>query len=231
MNLSIVSANTYQGGHSAGARKADTADPRQPSPPSPGSETPEHETSTADSEIQHPAPNTHEASRLTPEEQRQINELQQRDRDVKAHELAHKSVGGRYVTGGSFTYQTGPDGRRYAIGGEVTLDSSPGGTPRETLSKAELIRRAALAPADPSPQDYRVASQANLMAVEARGEMAAQQRVEAMARREALRDQTQAAEEDKQEINPQRRRAIASFEAVSGITRLATNPDPIDELI
>ena len=234
MNLSITPANAYNSGFSALGKKADAASPGQQSPASPGSETPESESSTAESTTSRPTPATHEASRLTPEEQRQISELQQRDREVKAHEQAHKSAGGSHVTGGSFTYQTGPDGRRYAIGGEVTLDSSPGSTPQETLRKADLIRRAALAPANPSPQDYRVASQANLMAAEARGEIAAEQRAEALASREALqekREETESSEENSQEIKPLHRRAIASFEAVGSITTLQSNPDPIDELV
>jgi hypothetical protein len=231
MNLSITSASGN--GLSALDRRAGLVDPEQPATSTPEANGRESDSTTSESTSQRPAREAGEISRLTPEEQRQINDLQQRDREVKAHELAHKAVGGRYVTGGSFTFQTGPDGHRYAIGGEVTIDSSRGSTPQETLRKAELIRRAALAPADPSPQDYRVASQANLVAAQARGEIAAEQREAALEHREAMREQQkeQAAEENGQEISPQNRRAIASFEAVGGITQLQSNPDPIDELI
>ena len=46
---------------------------------------------------------------------------------------------------------TGPDGQRYAIGGEVPIDlSAVPGNPQATLQKALTIRRAALAPTDPS---------------------------------------------------------------------------------
>lgn len=233
MNLSISSTTASGNGLSALDRRAGLVDPERPATSTPETNAEESETTTTESASQRPAREAGESSRLTPEEQRQINDLQQRDREVKAHELAHKAVGGRYVTGGSFTFQTGPDGRRYAIGGEVTIDSSLGSTPQETLRKAELIRRAALAPADPSPQDYRVASQANLVAAQARGEIAAEQRDTALKSREAMREQRQeaASEEQAQEISPQNRRAIASFEAVGGISQLQSNPDPIDELI
>ena len=115
-------------------------------------------------------------------EQRMISELRVRDREVRAHEAAHKAAGGSLVVGGpSFTYQRGPDGRSYAIGGEVQIDVSPvEGDPEATLQKSQQIRRAALAPADPSPQDMRVASNANQLASRARVEIALQRREEAL---------------------------------------------------
>ncbi len=112
---------------------------------------------------------------LSPEDRQLLARLQQRDREVRAHEMAHVAAGAGLVTrGASYTYQRGPDGQRYAIGGEVQIDTSPGRTPEETLAKAERIRAAAMAPADPSPQDHAVAAQAGRMAMEARLEIAAQ---------------------------------------------------------
>ena len=111
---------------------------------------------------------------LTAQEQQQVAQLKQIDRQVRAHEQAHLSVGGDLVRGGaSFTYQTGPDQQRYAVAGEVSIDVSPADTPQETLPKAAHIRAAALAPADPSAQDQSVAAQAERMAGEARMEIAA----------------------------------------------------------
>ena len=102
-----------------------------------------------------------------------IVHLQTRDREVRAHEQAHLSAaGGLAVSGASFEYTTGPDGKHYAVGGEVRIDVSKGRTPEETVSKADQIRAAALAPADPSPQDRAVAAAAMQMASEARGELA-----------------------------------------------------------
>ncbi|MDH5424598.1 MAG: putative metalloprotease CJM1_0395 family protein [Gammaproteobacteria bacterium] len=108
----------------------------------------------------------------------QLQKLQSRDREVRAHEAAHVAAGGRYVSAGpSYTYQRGPNGRFYAIGGEVQIDvSAIPSNPEATLTKAEVVQRAALAPAQPSPQDLRVASNAASLASRARVEIAIQQR-------------------------------------------------------
>jgi hypothetical protein len=99
---------------------------------------------------------------LTEEEQKAVQKLQVRDREVRAHEMAHVSAGGQYVQGGaSFEYQTGPDGKRYTVGGEVSIDTSPvKGDPKATIQKMRTVRKAALAPAQPSSQDQSVAAKA-----------------------------------------------------------------------
>jgi len=104
------------------------------------------------------------------EDQQTIQQLKARDAEVKAHEQAHVSAAGAIAIGGaSFTYQTGPDGVRYAVGGEVNIDTSPvNGDPAATLRKADAIRRAALAPANPSSQDQAVAASATSMSGKAR---------------------------------------------------------------
>jgi len=105
-------------------------------------------------------------------ELQQIRKLAERDREVRAHEQAHQAVGGQYAGAMSLTYERGPDGKNYAVGGEVPIDTSKvANDPEATLDKAETIRRAALAPAEPSSQDRRVAAQAVQMAVEARAEI------------------------------------------------------------
>ncbi len=106
------------------------------------------------------------------EEQEQTRELAARDREVRAHEQAHASVAGQYAKGISYTYQRGPDGVSYAIGGEVQIDTSPiPGDPEATLRKAQQLRRAANAPAEPSSQDARVAALAAQMEQQARLEL------------------------------------------------------------
>jgi len=112
-------------------------------------------------------------NQLTPEEQKQVDDLKKRDREVKAHERAHISAGGNYVRGGAnYSYQRGPDGQLYAIGGEVSIDTTSERTPEETLRKAQTIRRAALAPAKPSSTDRAVAAKATRMEQQARIEIA-----------------------------------------------------------
>ena len=110
---------------------------------------------------------------LTDDERQEVDRLKERDREVRTHEQAHVAAGGQYVRGGvQLEYQTGPDGRRYAVGGEVSIDSSPvAGDPQKTIQKAQQIRRAATAPAEPSGQDQRVAVAASQMEAQARQDL------------------------------------------------------------
>ena len=112
-------------------------------------------------------------NKLAPKEQAQLNELQQRDTEVKAHEQAHLSAAGGIATSAaSFTYTEGPDGKQYATGGEVSIDtSSISADPAATAAKADQIKRAALAPANPSAQDRSVASSATSMKSQAQAEL------------------------------------------------------------
>jgi hypothetical protein len=103
------------------------------------------------------------AEGLSDEDQKKVKDLTKIDQDVRSHEAAHVAAGGQYVKGGAtFSYQKGPDGKMYAVGGEVSIDTSPvKGDPQATIAKMEAIKRAALAPADPSGQDRSVASEAS----------------------------------------------------------------------
>lgn len=96
-----------------------------------------------------------------PQVQQQISRLKQTEEKVKAHEAAHKAVGGNLASSASYSYTQGPDGRSYITGGEVQIDMSSGRTPEETISRMQQVIRAALAPADPSGQDRAVAAQAS----------------------------------------------------------------------
>lgn len=70
-----------------------------------------------------------EAQEITPEEQATIRDMQQTEKNVRAHEQAYKAVGGLVE--------------------------------EETLHILETVRSAALASANPSPQDLRVAASAS----------------------------------------------------------------------
>ena len=111
---------------------------------------------------------------LTPEEQKQVDELKARDQEVRIHEMAHVLAGGAFVTSGpSYTYQTGPDGKGYAVGGSVGIDTSPiTGDPEATIQKMQTVAAAALAPAQPSGQDMKVAAAARQTVAKARAELA-----------------------------------------------------------
>jgi len=112
----------------------------------------------------------------TNEDKKILDQLKARDREVRAHEQAHLAAAGRYATSGAaFTYERGQDGVYYAVGGEVSIDTSPvPNDPEATLEKAQIIQRAALAPAQPSAQDRAVAAEAAQMTTQARAELLAQ---------------------------------------------------------
>ncbi len=117
---------------------------------------------------------------VSEEDARIIQQLQATDREVRAHEQAHKAAAGPYAVGGpTFQYTTGPDGKRYAVGGEVRIDTAPvPDNPEATIVKAQTIRRAALAPADPSGQDRQVAAAATQLETQARQEIQEERRAE-----------------------------------------------------
>lgn len=108
-------------------------------------------------------------------DQRLVQKLVVRDRQVRSHEAAHLAAAAGIAAGGaSYTYRTGPDGKAYAVAGEVRIDTSPvAGDPQATLQKATQIQAAALAPAQPSAQDRAVASEAARIAARARAEITA----------------------------------------------------------
>ena len=120
------------------------------------------------------------------QELQEVRELAARDREVRSHEQAHAAVGGKYAGSPVYEFVRGPDGVSYAVGGEVSIDTSPiPGDPEATIAKAQQIRRAANAPAEPSSQDRRVAAEASLMEAEAR----------AVLRQERVAESEQAREE------------------------------------
>ncbi len=111
---------------------------------------------------------------ITSQEAIEIKRLQQRDQEVRAHELAHASVGGATTGLPSYEFEIGPDGKKYAVAGEVSVDlAAVKGDPRATIAKMEKVHAAALAPANPSSQDVRVAAQATEIIAQAKAELLA----------------------------------------------------------
>lgn len=117
------------------------------------------------------------ASELSPEEERLLQRLKQRDREVRIHERQHLAAAGGYVKSGPvYEYIIGPDGKRYAVGGHVSLDMSPiPNNPEATIRKARSIKKAALAPADPSAADRAVAASAANLELKARKQLQAEE--------------------------------------------------------
>ena len=115
---------------------------------------------------------------LSEDEERLVKDLQSRDSEVRAHEAAHQAAGGGMTGAATYTYQQGPDGKMYAIGGEVSISMSTGSTPQETIANARKIVASAMAPGNPSPQDYSVAASARVMEMKAQQQLAKQQQEE-----------------------------------------------------
>ncbi|MFN3406801.1 MAG: putative metalloprotease CJM1_0395 family protein [Caldimicrobium sp.] len=103
--------------------------------------------------------------------EQEIQKLKRIEQKVIAHEMAHKIVGGQYAGPVRYVYARGPDNKMYIVGGEVSIDVSKAATPEETIKKMEQVQRAALAPADPSPQDRAIAVKAAMQAQEAKMEL------------------------------------------------------------
>ena len=93
------------------------------------------------------------------ERQKQRDDLIQRNYNhIYAHELAHKSAGGSFA--GAISIEKNADG--IPVSGHVpiqmpVLDKN---NPQKTIDHANTVIKAAMAPSDPSLQDYRVASEA-----------------------------------------------------------------------
>ncbi|AGF79679.1 SprA-related family [Desulfocapsa sulfexigens DSM 10523] len=115
---------------------------------------------------------------LSQEDLRLITDLQKRDAEVRSHEQAHLSAAGQYAAGGaSFSYTTGPNGKKYATGGEVPIDIAKEKTPEATIQKMRTVRRAALAPANPSATDRSIAAQASSKEAQAMKELLEQAQI------------------------------------------------------
>ncbi|TVR46201.1 MAG: hypothetical protein EA402_02995 [Planctomycetota bacterium] len=113
---------------------------------------------------------------LTPEQLQQVEALRRRDLEVRQHEQAHLAAAGSLARGGPvYSYERGPDGRQYAVAGEVRIDTAPvPGDPQATIWKMEQVRRAALAPMQPSAADRAIAQVASQQAQQARMEILAE---------------------------------------------------------
>lgn len=127
----------------------------------------------------------------------QIKELKARDTEVRIHEQAHASVGGKHAGSPSYEYQRGPDGQNYAVGGEVQIDvAAVEGDPKATIEKMQTVRAAALAPQEPSSADRAIAADATQKLAAAQAELAQQNR-------EAGTDENSADDQQNFKINEQ----------------------------
>lgn len=125
---------------------------------------------------------------LTEEEQQKVKEMKERHEEVRVHENAHKSAGGQYAAAPTYTYETGPDGKRYITDGEVSIDIGEEKDPQATIEKMQIVKRAAMAPAEPSGQDRKVYQEANQKEAAARQELAEDKKEEAKEKQEKVKE-------------------------------------------
>lgn len=153
-NATQISENAEQGNKESSEQNTDDQDSTQ-----------ESDQNTAEAE-----PNSLEAF----QHDKEIQQLKQRDQEVRSHELAHASVGGASTGSPSYEFKVGPDGKKYAVNGEVSVDlSTVDGNPRATIAKMQKVHAAALAPANPSVQDTKVAAKASELITQAQSELIA----------------------------------------------------------
>lgn len=118
------------------------------------------------------APTAPAEEELSPEDKVAVAKLAAAEREVIAHERAHQSAGGAYTGSARFGYTKGPDGKDYVTSGEVSIQAPEIEMSEKGLQVVEQVKRAALAPANPSGQDMRVAAKMEAVAIRIRAELA-----------------------------------------------------------
>ncbi len=85
--------------------------------------------------------------------------------EIYAHEMAHKSAGGALA--GSIVIEKNADG--IPVGGHVAIKmpSLNPDNPQKTIDEANIVIRSAMAPGDPSAQDFKVAAKARQIKAQA----------------------------------------------------------------
>ena len=90
--------------------------------------------------------------------EKDLNLIKKNYDEIYAHELAHKSAGGSLA--GSIVIEKNADG--IPVGGhvDIKMPSLDKNNPQKTINDANTVIRAAMAPVDPSAQDFKVKAQA-----------------------------------------------------------------------
>jgi hypothetical protein len=144
---------------------------------------------------------------LTDAEKKIVEQMKKRDNEVRIHENQHKSVGGQYAGSPSYTYERGPDGKQYITEGEVSISLSNESTAEKTIEKMRIVQNAALAPAEPSAADRKVAAEASRIEQIARQEINNQKLEES---KELLEENSKSSEESKVESTEENARSEES---------------------
>ena len=184
-------------------QKAEEANPEKAGENASGKEEDQQSAETEQQESKDPR-------QLTEADLARIRQLTLTDTQTRLNEEAHVRVGGQYASSPAYDFETGPDNRQYAVSGEVTFNSTPiAGNPEATIRKLAVVKRAALAPAEPSPKDRAVATKATQGITQAQAQL----------RTDQLREEAKRASEQAQE---ELERNIAQKKAE---TEALTNPE------
>lgn len=84
---------------------------------------------------------------------------------IYAHEMAHKAAGGQFA--GAISIERNAAGIPVSGHVPIQMPSLDKKNPQKTIDHANTVIRAALAPSDPSGQDYKVAGQAQQIKMQA----------------------------------------------------------------
>jgi len=86
--------------------------------------------------------------------------------EIYTHELAHKRAAGTLA--GPIVIETNAEG--IPVGGHVSIKmpALDPANPEKTINEADTVIKSAMAPSDPSAQDYRVAEQAKSIKAQAK---------------------------------------------------------------
>jgi hypothetical protein len=158
----------------------------------------------------------------------EIARLERTEREVTAHENAHKASAGRFGGPVSYTYTTGPDGKRYITGGEVPIHTPATSDPEEALNNARQVMRAAMAPADPSGQDIAVAASAAAMASDARAGLARED--EGGSSKHAVNSAREIARAYSKNVSPRGLWSRTGFEKISAADEDALSQNRMEEM-
>lgn len=85
--------------------------------------------------------------------------------EIYAHEMAHKMAGGSLA--GGIVIERNQDGIPVAGHVPIKMPSLDPNNPQKTIQDADTVIRSAMAPSDPSAQDYNVAGKARAIKSEA----------------------------------------------------------------
>ncbi len=91
--------------------------------------------------------------------------IKQRHDEIYAHELKHKNAAGSL--GGAIVIEKDANGVPTGGHVDILMPALNKDNPDETIKHAETVIKAAMAPGDPSDQDYKVAAEARSIKAEA----------------------------------------------------------------